>query len=342
MSNVRIGNVKVLVLPTFSDIYIGKFYAIQGLDGFRLKIDDHYFYDLQLKMRGVEEENRIVNPYKVCLKIEKECYHHLIAFHEIEIGSILEYDISFGINLAMKISDDMLFDIKSGKTIEVSDKKREFNVPIDVCIDFIADLENANKLNERKDEFIMNQNDLMTAEQLQRLLDRNPEYADQMICYAIARKRKEGKLMSKETCTTTAKFTFETDNPDELKRILDHHLDYLVDFDDNRDIVKSISVSDIHCNKIVTYSNGQTNDGNPCNDPEGKPTVPEKVKKERVTELSIIMELIRDKPYYEVKYRNVGDSFYKIGYSSYNLKTVLGFINDYFEIVKSDEQTNAE
>ena len=104
-------------------------------------------------MRGVEEENRIVNPYKVCLKIKKECYHpHIIAFHEIEIGSILEYDVTFGINLAMKISDDMLFDIKSGKTIEVSDKKREFNVPIDVCMEFIADLENINKLNEREDE----------------------------------------------------------------------------------------------------------------------------------------------------------------------------------------------
>ena len=55
MSNLRIGDVKYLVLPTFSDIHIGTFYTVQGLDGFRVKIDDHYFYDLQLKMRGVEE-----------------------------------------------------------------------------------------------------------------------------------------------------------------------------------------------------------------------------------------------------------------------------------------------
>lgn len=199
MANVRIGDVKGLVLPTFSDIYIGKFYAIQGLDGFRLKIDDHYFYDLQLKMRGVEEGDRIVNPYRASLKIKKECYHpHIIEFHEIEIGSILEYDISFGKNLAMKISDDMLFDIESGKMKEVTDKNREFNVPIDVCIDFIEDLENVNKSNKRKDEFTMNQNDLMTAEQLQRLLDRNPEYADQMICYAYARKKYVMQLLEKE------------------------------------------------------------------------------------------------------------------------------------------------
>lgn len=67
-----------------------------------------------------------------------------------------------------------------------------------------------------------------------------------------------------------------------------------------------------------------------------------KVKEERVTDLSIIMEMIEGKPYYSVQYRNVGYIGYNIGYSSYNLKTVLEFIDEYFEIVESDKHTNAD
>lgn len=67
-----------------------------------------------------------------------------------------------------------------------------------------------------------------------------------------------------------------------------------------------------------------------------------KVKEERVTDLSIIMEMIDSKPYYSVQYRNVGENGYNIGYSSYNLKTVLEFIYEYFEIVESDKQTHAD
>lgn len=65
-------------------------------------------------------------------------------------------------------------------------------------------------------------------------------------------------------------------------------------------------------------------------------------KEERVTDLSIIMEMIEGKPYYSVQYRNVGYNGYNIGYSSYNLKTVLEFIDEYFEIVESDKHTNAD
>lgn len=65
-------------------------------------------------------------------------------------------------------------------------------------------------------------------------------------------------------------------------------------------------------------------------------------KEERVTDLSIIMEMIDGKPYYSVQYRNVGENGYNIGYSSYNLKNVLEFIGEYFEIVESDKQTNSD
>lgn len=65
-------------------------------------------------------------------------------------------------------------------------------------------------------------------------------------------------------------------------------------------------------------------------------------KEERVTDLSIIMEMIDSKPYYSVQYRNVGEIGCHIGYSSYNLKTVLDYIDTYFEIVKNDRKTNAD
>lgn len=67
-----------------------------------------------------------------------------------------------------------------------------------------------------------------------------------------------------------------------------------------------------------------------------------KVKEERVTDLSIIVEMIDGKPYCSVQCRNVGENGYNIGYSSYDLKIVLEFIDEYFEIVENDKQTNAD
>lgn len=46
-----------------------------------------------------------------------------------------------------------------------------------------------------------------------------------------------------------------------------------------------------------------------------------KVKEERVTDLSIIMDMIAGKtPYYSIRYRNVGEDDYNIGYSSLNFR----------------------
>lgn len=68
-----------------------------------------------------------------------------------------------------------------------------------------------------------------------------------------------------------------------------------------------------------------------------------KVKEERVTDLSIIMDMIAGKtPYYSIRYRNVGENDYNIGYNSFNLKTVLDFIDECFEIVESGKPTNAD
>ena len=62
----------------------------------------------------------------------------------------------------------------------------------------------------------------------------------------------------------------------------------------------------------------------------------------KVNSLEIIVRMIGNKPYYELKYRQVGKKDYSIGYSSYDLKIVLGYIDTYFEIVESDNHTNAD
>lgn len=46
--------------------------------------------------------------------------------------------------------------------------------------------------------------------------------------------------MAKTTYVRTI-MQLETKNPDELRRILDHHADYLIDMDSNRDLISSIS-----------------------------------------------------------------------------------------------------
>lgn len=66
------------------------------------------------------------------------------------------------------------------------------------------------------------------------------------------------------------------------------------------------------------------------------------INKAKVDSLEIIAQMLDDKPYYELKYRLAGKSDYSIGYSSYDLKIVLGYIDEYFEIVKSDKHTNAD
>lgn len=84
--------------------------------------------------------------------------------------------------------------------------------------------------------------------------------------------------------------------------------------------------------------NSNSRDNEPCCRCDSRQA---KINKARVNSLEIIARMLDDKPYYELKYRQVGKKDYSIGYSSYDLKTVLGYIDEYFEIVESDKQTNA-
>jgi len=58
--------------------------------------------------------------------------------------------------------------------------------------------------------------------------------------------------------------------------------------------------------------------------------VEEKIK---VTSAEIIVTGTKDKPYFEIKYREVGKEDYSIGYSSYDLNNVFDWKEDCFEIV---------
>jgi hypothetical protein len=85
--------------------------------------------------------------------------------------------------------------------------------------------------------------------------------------------------------------------------------------------------------------NGNSRDNEPCCRCDSRTA---KINKAKVNSLEIIARMLNNKPYYELKYRQIGRKDYSIGYSSYDLKTVLGYIDTYFEIVESDSHTHAD
>ena len=85
--------------------------------------------------------------------------------------------------------------------------------------------------------------------------------------------------------------------------------------------------------------NSNSRDSEPCCRCDSRQSNVDIVK---VNSLEIIVRTIDNKPYYEVKYREIGKEYYSVGYSSYDLKIVLDYIATYFEIVESGKQTNAD
>jgi hypothetical protein len=96
-------------------------------------------------------------------------------------------------------------------------------------------------------------------------------------------------------------------------------------------------IDDVHTCNCQHDSNSRDNE--PCYKYDSRTA---KINKAKVNSLEIIVRMVGDKPYYELKYREVGKEYYSVGYSSYDLKTVLDYIDTYFEIVESDKQTNAD
>ena len=103
--------------------------------------------------------------------------------------------------------------------------------------------------------------------------------------------------------------------------------------------------------EVASIQNYETNYACNCqhnnNSRENEPccrcdSITANINKAKVNSLEIIARMLDNKPYYELKYRQVGKKDYSIGYSSYDLKIVLGYIDEYFEIVESDKRTNAD
>lgn len=59
-----------------------------------------------------------------------------------------------------------------------------------------------------------------------------------------------------------------------------------------------------------------------------------KIEKIKVESAEIIVTGTKEKPYYEIMYKEVGKDYYNIGYSSYDLNNVFDWKNECFEIVK--------
>lgn len=92
----------------------------------------------------------------------------------------------------------------------------------------------------------------------------------------------------------------------------------------------------ISCN---CQNNSNSRDNEPCCRCDG---ITANMNKAKVDSLEIIARMLDDKPYYELKYRLVGKKDYSIGYSSYDLKSVLSDIDIYFEIVENNRKERIE
>lgn len=62
-------------------------------------------------------------------------------------------------------------------------------------------------------------------------------------------------------------------------------------------------------------------------------------EKIKVSSAEIVVHGTREKPYYEIKYHDLPDGQIHIGYSSYNLDFVFGWLEECFEIVKEAADT---
>lgn len=56
-----------------------------------------------------------------------------------------------------------------------------------------------------------------------------------------------------------------------------------------------------------------------------------------VDDIEVIVRGIANKPYYEIKYREVGNDDYNIGFGSYDLNNVLKWKEEEFEVVSEKE-----
>ena len=78
--------------------------------------------------------------------------------------------------------------------------------------------------------------------------------------------------------------------------------------------------------------NSNPRDSEPCCRCDSKVSENDDTKN-KVTSLEIIVRMIDNKPYYEIKYKKVGEDYYHVGYSSFNIDNVLKWRDECFELV---------
>lgn len=86
--------------------------------------------------------------------------------------------------------------------------------------------------------------------------------------------------------------------------------------------------------------NSNSRDNEPCCRCDSKVSENDDTKN-KVTSLEIIVRMIDNKPYYEIKYKKVGEDYYHVGYSSFNIDNVLKWRDECFELVDA-KATNAD
>lgn len=86
--------------------------------------------------------------------------------------------------------------------------------------------------------------------------------------------------------------------------------------------------------------NSNPRDNEPCCRCDSKVSENDDTKN-KVTSLEIIVRMIDNKPYYEIKYKKVGEDYYHVGYSSFNIDNVLKWRDECFELVDA-KVTNAD
>ena len=66
-----------------------------------------------------------------------------------------------------------------------------------------------------------------------------------------------------------------------------------------------------------------------------------KTERIKVSCLDVIVTTTGKAPYYEIKYKEIGEDIYHVGYGSYKLDNVLTWRDECFELVR-DTRTNAD
>lgn len=63
----------------------------------------------------------------------------------------------------------------------------------------------------------------------------------------------------------------------------------------------------------------------------------EKVDKVRTSSAEIVVHGTKEKPYYEIEYFDLSDNEMHVGFSSYKLDVVFGYLEKYFEVMDEKE-----